>query len=150
MNSPRLRKQCLLLLFTVAANGCNRSTNTDPIPPQNKIVGHWSGTVTLDRLHADKLLTADQIKSLQATKLDIRFDDDGGMTLMGSRAGTPYESHGTWELLSEADETVTLQSHEFDGEAKQIELIFHGVDNFSMPLPGPTAHVGAMDFRRLR
>ena len=121
-----------------------------PKKPQHRLVGLWKGAVELTGSGAEIGLSEEEVENIKATKMDIHFKSDGTVKLEGVSAGKPYESGGTWEVISEEGDKLVFRTVESEDTESDAEIQFEGAHTFSMPLPEDLARLGAMKFRRLR
>lgn len=142
---------CLVALIVCSLSGCSGSNESgrEEATAGDRLIGQWHGQVEIDSKEAKKL-SDDAVELLENTELKVEFRADGTMILTGKDGDKDYESGGTWEVLSEDGDELTVKSVEDEGLEKDLSLRFEGADAFSMPLPDQMSHLGAMRFRRLR
>lgn len=137
---------------TAPASNATSATSAPTVPAVpllKRLPGQWSGQMVVDE-EGVQGMPEDRVAGLRQMKMGIAFDAQGKMVLSGVNGGQPYESQGSWELISEAGEELTLKSVESDGQQKDIVLMFEGNDIFYMPLKTEVANLGAMKFERMR
>ena len=117
---------------------------------QHRLVGLWKGTVELTGSGTEIGLSKEEVETIKATKMDIHFKPDGTVKLEGVSAGKPYESGGTWEVISEQGDKLVFRTIESEDTESDAEIQFENAHTFSMPLPEDLGRLGAMKFRRLR
>ena len=132
------------LLCGTGSVGCNHAGSS----PEQRLLGKWQGTLQIDKELAADTLTPEQIDSIQGAAMLVEFQANGTMNL--GVTGQPTQATGTWELVDAAEDTITIVSTESDGKSTDLQLHFSDHDLFAMPLPGPLAKAGLMEFRRLR
>ena len=132
------------LLGGAGSVGCNHSTSS----PEQRLLGRWQGTLQIDQDLAADTLTPEQIAEIQGATMLVEFQADGTMNL--GVTGKPTQATGTWELVKTGANTITILSTESDGKSTDLQLHFSDDNVFAMPLPGPLAKAGSMEFRRLR
>ncbi|HAY81299.1 MAG TPA: hypothetical protein DCY79_15960 [Planctomycetaceae bacterium] len=134
----------LALGVMTGAVGCNQTASS----PEQRLLGKWQGTLQIDGDLASDTLTPEQITAIQGATMLVEFQNNGKLNL--GVTGQPAQASGTWELLSADENCITIVSTEADGKSTDLELHFQEDNVFSMPLPGPLAKAGLMEFRRLR
>jgi len=151
-----MKRHSLVVLLVIAALpitivGCGNSA-------QDKLVGKWKASSDLNE-QAVQLMLKDAgndpqklqianatIQAYRATTMDIEFKGDGTMISQGEIG----EIAGTWQVVQEQGNAVTIVTEEGDKGAQEIELSLENKNSFHVKLAGPVADFGVMRFKRIR
>jgi hypothetical protein len=145
----------LLGLLAVAFCGCGRTA-------EDQLIGRWEGSLSIDQQEVERQLKAQKtpfagqmgrflIDGLKSMQTSVEFRGDGTMSMNVAAGPLNRSSEGTWEVISEDDDNVTLRSIDDKGNEQQFRLRFDGYDAFEMKAQGdnPTAKMGTLRFERV-
>ena len=135
-------------LIAAGLLGCGGSPRT--ALPVERLPGKWQGQMIVYEDQVQGVLPPEKIAELSQMQMGFEFQADGSMKLTGVTAGQSYATQGSWKLVKQEGELLTIQSSEQGGETKDVNIEFDGADTFYIPLKTEVAELGAMRFTRMR
>src|SRR5262245_48266145 len=129
-NYLRLFASCSFFLVAAGPVGCGGSGLPAPV---KRLPGKWHGQMIVFEEEVQGKYTPEQIADFQQMQMDFEFRPDGSMLIAGVTKGQSTSSQGTWEMVKQEGDVLTIKSIEGDKQ-KHINCEFDGADTFYMPI----------------
>jgi hypothetical protein len=121
----------------------------DNRPVAERLDGEWVGALVVD-VEGVKNLAPEQIEAAKKQRLGIAFAKNGVMAQWDATDYNSPDVMGTWKLVKQEGDNITIQQTSAGGEPRDVVLLFETPDSFLIPLKTEVANLGAMRFERLR